>query len=1463
MTSPSPDRQFLAGERHLSPTDISQYVRLDRCERFLRLHLHDRTRQGKFLHDFGVVREGIPPIMGLSGGLFETGVEEQMGRAHALRNFARDPQTDAKGTPLPDNNRVLHAATHLPAGETLLICQPSIEARLGAWNFNGKIDILRLHRNAATNALSVHIIDTKSSARVKVEHRLQVAFYAAMIEQMLGEAGVDTDTIQTAILYRGEAAEEADEAGRERKAQEQAEAQRLVGATEAYLEVIADSDAYRAEVESLVTGAKSDAQRIATAPFDALFYALGLKCDNCLYNQFCLKDADEQGDLALLPYLAARDKKALHSVGVRTVHDLAHLKELGDVDGRRELIATSQGENLLRRLASTTVGPRIDELILRARASRAVRRREPGITSLSYIPSKGHTTLPHTDAAHNPNLVCVYVDAQNDFTQDRVYLLGALVVAHENGVAIRRERVVHITETPPDTPEKEAALFGDWIRDLLRAVVSLAAPDAEGAEKAPVHLIFWNDWGQQTLLDALARNFGAMVAAAPALYDFMTQMAAFDSPVATFLDEEIRERRNYPMLCQSLQAVASYLRFAWDDERSEEQDTDTAPPLRQLFHERLFDTGGKRVETDEAGEATEIMYNRRSRHNSQIPLEYAYAAWDALPPPGVREDTFAPYRAATLADLVRLQKRRLDAVAHIAAQIPGNALTQKTAFVLPDLATFTDRADHLAAALREFVTIERHSFLTEWKTGRQLPPERRVLHGETLLVTYLDADQDEDIAVQNSENMERRALETRFRDEYKQTHPNAKKVMLSPDQKAQCKWSMEGITFRLRLVTENVDADLDTLLGLANIKEGGRVVVAPRWDTDSRLPPDQRVPYTPTPKQMLYGMRVELVSIKIERDGDGRALEAFAVVKPTGAGGGGSIFLFGGDDKPWRNGETYTLDPDPNDISGFWHSKVAGGLCDLENTSQTTRHTLYHRLAHPDRSEATVPLPPAARDGQSRFLDGLDAFEEAGLLHKFEAGKRDYIGGNSDAPILLVQGPPGTGKSYSTAFATLARMQGAMAAHVSLRVMLSCKTHSATDVLLRGIADALDELARLKARRPDIWDAHFDDRLLALPLFRVDGKGADTHPRIEALLKDVQRERGQSRCADDIAGEPWVIAAATPGAIYTLVKTRWGDGDKLFGGNLCDLVILDEASQMSLPEAMLATLPLAPDGRLIVVGDPRQMPPIVHHGWDNEPRRTFGEFRAFASLFDTLVALKPPFIQFAESFRLHSEMARFLRDGIYIHDGINYHSLKQGVLKDPATPHTDPFVRAVLDPAFPLIVVVHDEAQSQTRNTFEETLIGPVLRALAGLEGHNLEARHGLGVVVPHRAQRTGLQQAYPELRVIDQVTGQILVEAVDTVERYQGDEREVILISATESDPEYLHASAGFLLDPRRLTVALSRAKKKMVLVASRSIFSYFTNDDDLFASAQLWKNLLRRTCTTRLYTGLHDGNEVEVWGG
>jgi superfamily I DNA and/or RNA helicase len=233
-------------------------------------------------------------------------------------------------------------------------------------------------------------------------------------------------------------------------------------------------------------------------------------------------------------------------------------------------------------------------------------------------------------------------------------------------------------------------------------------------------------------------------------------------------------------------------------------------------------------------------------------------------------------------------------------------------------------------------------------------------------------------------------------------------------------------------------------------------------------------------------------------------------------------------------------------------------------------------------------------------------------------------------------------------------------------------------------------------------------------------------------------------------------------------------------------------------------------------------------------------------------------IKFAQSFRLHADMAEFLRREIYHLDGIHYFSELHDEL--PAAAHDDAFLASVLSPEHPIIVVVHDEDQSLFRNELEQALIVPVIEALAA-EPYRLNAEHGFGVVVPHTAQRAALRQALED-GLSDRASGEVVRSPIDTVERFQGDERTAILVGATESERSYLLVSSDFLLDPRRLTVALSRAKRKIVLVASRSVFSLFSADEDTFANAQLWKNLLRHTATVKLWEGERHGHEIVVWG-
>jgi hypothetical protein len=1445
---PTIDLAAQAAPHSISPTDVSQFIRLDQCQRYLRLRLHERRNGRDFMTNANVAAQSIPPILTRSGMTFESNVEREIATRFPVTKFSADLRS-ASGT-THDNAAVAGIARSLADGEATVLLQARIQAPIGDWLLRGDVDLMRMER-AANGRLQILIADMKSSTASRVEHRLQVAFYHDMLAHALGEAGVAHDPISLGILYRG-AAGDSTQDGQDAETEDQrGAALELLGTDAALLDMIQDAPAYLSSVQDLVLGQNSTARRLLGTRFEEIPFHLAYKCDGCLYNEFCLRNAAETDDLSLLPHLAEGDKRALQRRNVRTISGLATLKDLrregkvsidGEMRENLTLVPAVGQEELARDLSTTwPVGPRLDELIHRARRYRSFKGDE--IEDISWIPGKGYTSLPASNATLHPNLVRVYIDVQHDYLNDRLYLLGALVTGNELGqqVASRRRSVLRLAEGPPESNEAEETLLREWVRDTLAAVAEVVAPDAEGELRAPIHLVFINDFAQRLLLDAFGRH-ATSILGATALYDFVTQMAAFDSPVASHLDTQIREHRNYPMVCQSLQSVATFLKFNWND----------GSPYRDLFRHRMFDYIG-RLDSDVPGSSGKVdWYTSRSRFNSQIPLEYAYAAWNDLPAPeDGKADEFDAYRAVSASDLVGFHARRLEAMEHVARDFPGNRQTTHTSFTMPDLAAFDERAPTLAHALDEFVMIERHVELGGWKNDRYAAPEQRLLRGQTLLVRYLEEDQPEELAALNREHHERAALREQQAADFWARKPDARKLSLTKAERELSNWSNEGTVYRLRIEVPGDIGDLDAALRMSTIKEGARLVLSPRFTFDERLPEAERTPFTPTARQMLYQPRVTLKKIAIERK-DSKAIRAFAEVEMNGSRGGSGMkgFAFGSRLRPLDAGELYTLDDDPNDFNGYWASKVTEGLI------AGGWNRLHDFLL--DAQWPEIAVPPASIDAQQRFLDGLEAMHAVGAFGvSFEQSKRRFISGNTASPVLLVQGPPGTGKSFSTAFALFARIQAAMAGNRDYRIVISCKTHAAIDVLLHNVRDVHEDLRRMAQSQPELFERYFDARLLEVPLFRNRPRGT-VQPGITAIPKDEELEKGEQKAVDRIESRRWAVVASTPGGIYGLVKDHWSSKE-LFGHEFIQAVVLDEASQMNLPEAIMAALPLASDGQLIVVGDHRQMPPIVKNDWSNEPRRTFQEFRTYESLFLTLLALDPPLIQFEESFRLHADMAEFLREQIYVKDRINFRSNKHDVIDKVDS--GDSFISAVLNPEHPLTVIVHDESESQLSNPYELRLMAPILAELAAPDRLNLDVHDGMGVVVPHRAQRAAFVEQVRAISKRDD-DDEIVDSAVDTVERFQGGERTVILIGATESDRDYLLAAGKFLLDPRRLTVALSRAKKKLVLVAARSVFELFSADEETFANAQLWKNLLRQTCTVPLWDGDRHDVHVEVWG-
>ena len=92
-----------------------------------------------------------------------------------------------------------------------------------------------------------------------------------------------------------------------------------------------------------------------------------------------------------------------------------------------------------------------------------------------------------------------------------------------------------------------------------------------------------------------------------------------------------------------------------------------------------------------------------------------------------------------------------------------------------------------------------------------------------------------------------------------------------------------------------------------------------------------------------------------------------------------------------------------------------------------------------------------------------------------------------------------------------------------------------------------------------------------------------------------------------------------------------------------------------------------------------------------------------------------------------------------------------------------------------------------------------------------------LAIVTPHRAQNNAITQRLSHL--LAERGGGVTLPVIDTVERLQGAERDVVLFSVTTSDPD--HLASAFLNNPNRFNVAITRARHKLVVVGSTAFFA------------------------------------------
>lgn len=272
---------------------------------------------------------------------------------------------------------------------------------------------------------------------------------------------------------------------------------------------------------------------------------------------------------------------------------------------------------------------------------------------------------------------------------------------------------------------------------------------------------------------------------------------------------------------------------------------------------------------------------------------------------------------------------------------------------------------------------------------------------------------------------------------------------------------------------------------------------------------------------------------------------------------------------------------------------------------------------------------------------------------------------------------------------------------------------------------------------------------------------------------------------ENLPAEGYVIGA-TP---YATCSKRLKDYD-------FDTVIVDEASQVTMPLAVMA---MRKAKRYVFVGDQQQLPPVLM----SKSVLNSHNYSAFAKLVE---GNKETSVMLRQTYRMNQTLTHYPSKAFYRGELTATGPNQQRRFCLAKTPQRFP---DVLSGANSLVFIPSPGLYCGTTNPQEAELVAALVQ-----DAHNAGlALDEVGIVTPFRRQAGAIRSAL-EARFTATECRSIIA---DTVERMQGQERELVIISFCATDRDFINKVANFFFQRQRLNVSITRAKTKLVLLAPK----------------------------------------------